>query len=118
MKKEENKTKTPSGKKSWEKTRRVLIFALLLGANILSASVSAMAAGTGGAAITASFGKLTDLVEAFVSSIGTIIVLWGIFEMGNATQSNDGMMQSSAFKRIGGGLVMALGPQLLPTLLP
>lgn len=68
---------------------------------------------SGATIIEHGFSNLLDLVKAFVSSIGTIIVLWGLFEWGNAMQSNDGMMQSMAFKRIGGGLVMTLGPQLL-----
>ncbi len=63
--------------------------------------------------INTGFTTLTDLIKAFVSSIGSIIVLWGIFEWGNSLQSSDGMQQSMAFKRIGGGLVMTLAPQLL-----
>ena len=38
--------------------------------------------------------------------------------MGTAMQGNDGVMQSGAFKRIGGGLVMAIAPQLLSVIFP
>lgn len=76
-------------------------------------AVTAQASETGTAAITGSFNNLIDLVKAIVSSIGALVTLWGIFEYGNAMQSNDGMMQSMGFKRIGGGLVMLLAPQLL-----
>lgn len=68
---------------------------------------------SGAAAVTAGLKNLQNIVAAFVSSVGLIIALWGIFEWGNAMQSQDGMMQSQAFKRIGGGIVMTLGPQIL-----
>ncbi|NBI76788.1 hypothetical protein D3Z42_15280 [Lachnospiraceae bacterium] len=70
-------------------------------------------AATGAQAVTAGLKNLQNIVAAFVSSVGLIIALWGIFEWGNAMQSQDGMMQSQAFKRIGGGIVMTLGPQIL-----
>lgn len=69
------------------------------------------AAGAGD--VTAKFNSLKEIVTALVSSIGTIVLLWGFFEWGTSMQSTDGVMQSSAFKRIGGGLIMVLAPQLL-----
>ena len=68
---------------------------------------------SGASAVTSSFSSLTDIVTALVSSIGTIVLLWGFFEWGTSMQSTDGVMQSSAFKRIGGGLIMVLAPQLI-----
>lgn len=68
---------------------------------------------TGAATITSSFNTLFGIVSALVSAIGSIILLWGIFEWGVSLQSQDGVTQSSAFKRIGGGLVMVLAPQLI-----
>lgn len=91
--------------------RILLVTAILTLASTLP--VCAAEVGNGAATITGGFTSLIDIVKAFVSSIGTLIVLWGLFEWGNAMQSNDGMMQSMAFKRIGGGIVMTLGPQLL-----
>lgn len=58
-----------------------------------------------------------DLVSSFVSAVGIIITLWGVFEWGNSMQSGDGSAQSMAFRRIGGGLVMLLAPQILNILL-
>lgn len=72
--------------------------------------------GAGAGVVTSGMQNLQDIVSAFVSSVGSIVVLWGLFEFGNALQSNDGMMQSAAFKRIGGGLIMTIGPQLLALL--
>lgn len=69
--------------------------------------------GGGAQAVTNSFNSLKEIVVALVSSIGTIVLLWGFFEWGTSMQSTDGVMQSSAFKRIGGGLIMVLAPQLI-----
>lgn len=63
--------------------------------------------------ITSSFDNLKAIVTAIISSIGTIITLWGISEWGIAFQGQDGTMQASAFKRIGGGMVMVLAPQIV-----
>lgn len=67
----------------------------------------------GATVITNSFKTLIDIVTALISSIGTLVLMWGFFEWGTSMQSQDGVMQSSAFKRIGGGLVMVLAPQLV-----
>lgn len=63
--------------------------------------------------ITASFDNLKAIVTAIISSIGVIITLWGISEWGIAFQGQDGTMQASAFKRIAGGMVMVLAPQIV-----
>lgn len=71
------------------------------------------AAASGAAIVTQSFKTLQEIVTAIVSSIGSIILLWGFFEWGTSLQSQEGVMQASAFKRIGGGLVMVIAPQLV-----
>lgn len=68
---------------------------------------------TGADIVKNGFSVLTEIVKAVISSIGMLVVLWGIFEWGIALQSQDGTQQSMAFKRIGGGLVMLLAPQLI-----
>lgn len=67
--------------------------------------------------VTAPFDTLKGLVAAILSSIGYIITLWGIGEWGLAYQSSEGTMQAQAFKRIGGGFVMVLAPQILAILI-
>ena len=67
----------------------------------------------GASVIQSGFSTLLDIVKALVSAIGTIVLLWGLFEWGTSLQSPNGAEQSSAFKRIGGGLVMILAPQLI-----
>lgn len=71
------------------------------------------AAASGAEVVTTNFNIFTEIVKALVSSIGEIILLWGFLELGTSMQSQEGSMQAGAFKRVGGGIVMVLGPQLL-----
>ena len=77
--------------------------------------VSALAAeaGDGAALVSNTVGKVYDIMSAFVSSVGSIIVLWMVFEMGIAVQSQEGTMQANGIKKVGSGLVMVLAPQLI-----
>lgn len=71
------------------------------------------AAASGAEVVTSNFNIFTEIVKALVSSIGEIVLLWGFLELGTSMQSQEGSMQAGAFKRVGGGIVMVLGPQLL-----
>lgn len=111
---------TPAGKHDKRIGIRHMAFAVagcfaMMGTLFMISPEIAYAAGksSGASAVTNSFSSLTDIVTALVSSIGTIVLLWGFFEWGTSMQSTDGVMQSSAFKRIGGGLIMVLAPQLI-----
>ena len=70
-------------------------------------------AANGASVVTTNFGILTDIMTALVSSIGEIVLLWGFLELGTSMQSQEGSMQAGAFKRVGGGIMMVLAPQLL-----
>jgi len=84
---------------------------------VLVSGTSCLAAsGTPESIIDSQFGVLLNIVIAIVSSYGGILTLWGITEFGTALQSQDGMMQAQAFKRIAGGLVVSLAPQLITLL--
>ena len=72
---------------------------------------AAKAAGT--SVITSGFNSLDEIVAAIVSSIGQLLLLWGVFEWATALNSQDGTMQSMAFKRIASGLVACLAPQIV-----
>ncbi len=77
--------------------------------------IPVFAAGEDGAAIvTRGFNVIVTIIAAVVSSIGSLILLWGLFEWAMALNTQDGGAQSMAFKRIGSGIVATLGPQLLP----
>lgn len=72
---------------------------------------------TGAQLVSNSVGKVYDILAAFVSSVGSIIVLWMLFEMGMAVQSQEGTMQANGIKKVGGGLIMVLAPQLISALI-
>lgn len=99
-----------------------LVFVFIFGVippeiTLAAGTDGAATSGAAGGTITSGFTNLLDIVKSLVSSIGTIVLLWGFFEWGTSMQSQDGVMQSSAFKRIGGGLVMVLAPQLISVFL-
>lgn len=99
--------------------RRVAMAAMVfMAAFILTQNpVITMAAENGSAgSITSSFDNLKEVVTSIISGIGTIITLWGISEWGLSYQGSDGMSQAQGFKRIAGGLVMLLAPQILEML--
>ena len=52
--------------------------------------------------VTNAFSSFLSVIKSIISCIGIIVILWGVFEMGTAMQGHDGVMQSGAFKRIGG----------------
>lgn len=65
--------------------------------------------------VTAKFTAFQNLLGGIISSI--VITLWGISEWGIAFQGSEGTMQANAFKRIGGGFVMAMAPQILSAIM-
>jgi len=99
---------------NFEKFSRIFFTIALAG--IFSIMIINPAFATDTSSITQSFGGLQDVLEAVVTAFGTLVLLWGITEWGIAFQSNDGMMQSQAFKRIAGGLIITIAPTLLNAL--
>lgn len=67
--------------------------------------------------VSGKFSSFQNLLGGIVSSIGSIVTLWGISEWGIAFQGSEGTMQANAFKRIGGGFVMAMAPQILAAIM-
>ena len=74
---------------------------------------SAGAYATSTAFITGPFDTLKTIISSIISAIGTILTLWGISEFGIAMQSQDGTSQAHAFKRMAGGLVITMAPQIV-----
>lgn len=61
-------------------------------------------------------GKLSGFSSLFmdmISVLGQIYTLWGIAEWGLAWHESNGTMGGQSFKRIFGGLVVVLSPQIL-----
>lgn len=92
--------------------KKIIPLATLL-FSCVQASVNVYAASTGSTAISSGLTALTTLATDAVSGIGVFVTLWGIFEIGNAMQNHDGSMQAAAGKRITGGMIMVVAPQLL-----
>ena len=63
--------------------------------------------------ITNGFDAVYQMIAAIVSAIGSIFLLWGLFEWAQSLNTQDGGAQSIAFKRIGSGLVATLAPQII-----
>ena len=93
-----------------------VMLALLI-TTVMAGEVSPVYAAEAANVVTAKFTSLQNLVSGIVSSIGSIITLWGISEWGIAFQGSEGTMQANAFKRIGGGFVMAMAPQILAAIM-
>jgi hypothetical protein len=99
-------------KKSLIESAKLMLSAMAL---TLLFYLPVFAAGGDGAAIVKNgFNVIYTIIAAVVSSIGTLFLLWGLFEWAQSLNSQDGGAQSIAFKRVGSGLVATLGPQLIP----
>jgi len=62
------------------------------------------------------FESFETLFADIVSILGTIYTLWGVSEWGLAWHESNGTMGGQSFKRIFGGLVVVLSPQILAIL--
>ena len=88
-----------------QKNIRKLSLAVVFMFMALSMQVSVHGAGT--TPISTPLNTLLTIVTDLVTGIGSIITLYGIFEFGNAQQTQDGAAKSFAIQRISGGLIMA-----------
>lgn len=75
--------------------------------------ISNAAANAGAQAVNQTMGNFQAMIVALISSFGSIILLWGVFEFGTAIQSPNGTEQTQGFKRIVGGLVMTIAPSIV-----
>lgn len=72
--------------------------------------------------VTASAGAISglnnfrNLLGEIISVIGSFYLLWGIFEFANSLMGNDGVMQASAFKKIGAGFLAMAAPEIFTLL--
>ena len=89
---------------------------ILTTAAMISMDLMPVLASSGAQAITAKFDIAKELMAAVVTSIGVMVILWGIFQLGSSMQSQEGSMRTQALERIGGGLIMTLAPPLLVVL--
>lgn len=85
----------------------------LTGTILQTAPLIANAANAGVQAVSQTMGNFQAMIVALISSFGSIILLWGVFEFGTAIQSPNGTEQTQGFKRIVGGLVMTIAPSIV-----
>lgn len=91
----------------------ILVFSLIISVlSVMQCGVPVFAAGKD--IVNSAFDVIYNLIAAVVSSIGTILLLWGVFEWAQSLNIQDGGAQSMAFKRIAAGLIATIGPQLIP----
>lgn len=62
------------------------------------------------------FNTFESLFTDIISVLGQIYTLWGIGEWGLSWHESNGTMGGQSFKRIFGGLVVVLAPQILAIL--
>lgn len=107
MKKRKTETLKQTAKRGLLFGIQVITYAALCGFN-----THAMESGEN--IVTGAFDVIYGLIAAVVSSIGTLYLLWGTFEWASSLNVQDGGAQSMAFKRIAGGLIGTIVPQLIP----
>lgn len=99
-----------------KKTPLLMAAAMLVLVTAFGPAMTVSASGAGNI-ISGKLNVLYGIVSSILSGIGMLVTLWGIGEWGFSYQGNEGMMQAHAFKRICGGLIVALAPEVLPLLL-
>lgn len=65
------------------------------------------------AEVIGKFNSFESLLGDVISCVGTIYAMWGISEWGLSMHESNGTMGSQSFKRIAGGIVTMLAPQIL-----
>ena len=92
--------------------KKKISYAICMCMVISTYSMTVCAAGTDD--ISSGFDAIYSIIAAIVSAIGSLFLLWGVFEWTQSMNTQDGAAQSMAFKRIASGLVAILTPQLIP----
>lgn len=98
--------------KKQKKQKKLFLFLTVLALTGAS-QMTAFAAGANGV-IQSGFNAVYQIIAAIVSSIGSLFLLWGVFEWAQSLNTQDGGAQSAAFKRIGSGIVATVAPQIIP----
>lgn len=109
-----NEIQKKNRREFWKKQKKLfLLFAVFMLAGAWQMTAFA-ASGGAGTVIQGGFNAVYQLIAAIVSSIGSLFLLWGVFEWAQSLNTQDGGAQSAAFKRIGSGIVATVAPQIIP----
>lgn len=63
--------------------------------------------------VVSKINSLYELVMAIVTSVGVIVLAWGIFEFASAYQSHDSSQQTVALKKVISGILMVGAPTII-----
>ncbi|HAV90080.1 MAG TPA: hypothetical protein DCW44_02245 [Eubacterium sp.] len=74
------------------------------------------ASDTGVTEVTEGIGVIKDLVLGCVGGVGVIFLAWGLLDFGTAYADRNTTEQSSAIKKVVGGLIMVAVPAILKLL--
>lgn len=107
-----NEIQKKDSREFWKKQKKLFLFLTVL-ALAGASQMTAFAAGANGV-IQSGFNAVYQIIAAIVSSIGSLFLLWGVFEWAQSLNTQDGGAQSAAFKRIGSGIVATVAPQIIP----
>ena len=107
-----NEIQKKDSREFWKKQKKLFLFLTVLALTGAS-QMTAFAAGANGV-IQSGFNAVYQIIAAIVSSIGSLFLLWGVFEWAQSLNTQDGGAQSAAFKRIGSGIVATVTPQIIP----
>lgn len=107
-----NEIEKKDSREFWKKQKKLFLFLTVLALTGAS-QMTAFAAGANGV-IQSGFNAVYQIIAAIVSSIGSLFLLWGVFEWAQSLNTQDGGAQSAAFKRIGSGIVATVAPQIIP----
>lgn len=56
--------------------------------------------------------RFRDFLSSLITMIGSFFLLWGFFEFATSLMGNDGIMQTTAFRKIAAGLICCYVPSL------
>lgn len=101
-------------KKHEAKKTQLIKVCIVTSVILMSYQMPVFAAEDPSAIIDSGFDVIYNIIAAIVSALGTIYLLWGVFEWSQSLNTQDGGAQSIAFKRIAAGIVAMLAPQLIP----
>ena len=107
-----NEIQKKDSREFWKKQKKLFLFLTVLALTGAS-QMTAFAAGANGV-IQSGFNAVYQIIAAIVSSIGSLFLLWGVFEWAQSLNTQDVGTQSAAFKRIGSGIVATVAPQIIP----
>lgn len=98
------------------KEKRMIITAISSLALSVLFALPTLAAPAADPTISNALSNLVGLVMGAVTAIGTLLVLWGIAEWGISMNGGGGVEMANSWKRIAGGIVLVIAPQILDIL--